>query len=209
MAGVAGYERLGASGHGDFEKAEVFRVRKLNTERRRRDSNALRFDLVEQIGNVLCIEGELPAMEHGAVLRKDAVVHEERDLSGQKKIHDAAGISFGVQEAGDEDVRVENDPQAGRRRRRAFAISRLISAIESLSAPVSAALRRIRDTARTALALRIASTVSSRRVSSTPTRTPTGFPLAVSTRSSFESADHTRPGRLRSSRTLTYFTLRV
>jgi hypothetical protein len=51
-------------------------------------------------------------MEHGAVLRKDAVVHEERDLSGQTKVHDAAGIPFGVQEAGDEDVRVENDPQA-------------------------------------------------------------------------------------------------
>lgn len=76
--------------------------------------------------------------------------------------------------------------------------------MDILSFPDSAALRRILETARTALARRMASTVSSSRVSSTPMRTPIGFPLAVRTTSSFESADQTRPGRFLSSRMLTY-----
>src|SRR6266508_5396180 len=170
-----------------------------------RHSRGFRFDGVEEARDLLRLRRELRAREDGPILRQHPIVHEERYLSRQEEIHNSPGILARVEEARDQDVRVEDDPQAGRRRRRTAAISRLISAMGMRSLPVSAALRRIRETARIALARLIAATVSSRRVSSTPSRTPIGFPFAVSTTSSFESTDHTRPGRFRSSRMLTYF----
>src|ERR1700693_5519791 len=170
-----------------------------------RHSKGFRLDRVEEARDLLRLQRELRAREDGPILRQNPIVHEERYLSREEEIHDSPGIPARVEDARDQNVSVEDDPQVGRRRRRTAAISRLISAMDMRSLPVSAALRRIRETAIIALARLIAVTVSSRRVSSTPSRTPIGFPLAVSTTSSFESTDHTRPGRFRSSRMLTYF----
>lgn len=209
IAGVTRDESLRISSNADLEEREVSFVRQLDVERQRCHSYALCFDMVEDIRDVAGIESELWPTKHGPVFSEDPVVDEERHLSREEQVESAARIPAWVQKSGDEHVRIENDSQAGRRRRRTSRTSRLIWAMELRSVPVSAAFRRMRDTARMALALRMASTVSSNRVSSTPTRTPMGLPFAVRTTSPFESVDQTRPGRLRSSRMLTYFMGRV
>lgn len=209
MAHVACDERLGASCDRHFQKRTVGLVRQFHAERRRCDTLTHCFEKTQKIRNVISAEAELRAAKYGAVLGQNAVVDEKSDLARQKQIDDAPGIPFGIEEARHDDIRVENDSQAERRRRRTSRISRLISPMVSRLRPVSAAFLRMRDTARIALALRMASTVSANRVSSTPTRTPIGFPFEVRTTSSFESVDHKRPGLFRSSRTLTYLTPEV
>jgi hypothetical protein len=209
MADVARHERFGASRKRYLEKRTVGFIRSFGSDGSCRNALTLCFEEIQEIRDVGSIQAELRPSKNGPVLGQDAVVGEKSDLAGQEQVKDATGIAFRIQQARHEDVRVEDDSQPERRRRRASRISRLIPAMESLLKPVSAAFLRMRDTARIALALRMAATVSSSRVSSIPTRTPIGFPLEVRTTSSFESVDQRRPGLFRSSRTLTYLTGRV
>jgi len=156
MAHVARNEGVGASRNRHFQKRPVGLVRQFQSERRRRDTFTCCFQQIQEIRDVGIVKAELRSAKNGSVLSQDAVVGEKSDFAGQEQVEDATGIAFRVQQARHDNVRVENDSQAERRRRRTSRISRLIPAMESLLRPVSAAFLRMRDTARIALTLRMA-----------------------------------------------------
>lgn len=142
---------------GDLEEREVIRVGQVCRERKGRDGVPQGLHVRKDLRNRRRGERELRTPENLLVLLEDSPVHAHPCDAVQHEIQEAPAWSWRVQEPGDEDVRVEDDPhRLPRRARRVSATMVSISSMVSRSRPFALAWVRSRSTATLARARRMA-----------------------------------------------------
>lgn len=112
MAHISRDQRFRGPGYRNLEERNIPLIRELDVERDGGYPNAPGFYGGEYVSDLLRLERELGASEHRAVLRHYSIVNQKGQVSRQEEVYDPPGVPLRVQKAGDEDVGVENDPQA-------------------------------------------------------------------------------------------------
>ncbi len=123
MPAVSGHQAVGVAGERDLQEGTVERVGEIGVDRVGRNEDPLPFDELEEVPHIEPVEGELRARQNRPVLRDDPIVEEESQTSVEQPIDDPARRAVGIEETRHQDVGVEDDSQAERRRRRTARIS--------------------------------------------------------------------------------------
>jgi hypothetical protein len=106
---VARNQQAGTTRRGDLEEWKVIGVGEREGERGY-GRNLGRAPNERHHGrDVLAAKPEPGSSQHFVILRDNAIVREQRQVTGEHQVYEAAGGPMGIENAGDEDIGVEDD----------------------------------------------------------------------------------------------------